>query len=175
MQRPAGHQVFNVTVPGWGIDQMYLAYRRYRDLLRPHVVVLVFLDEDVNRVVEAYRPGREPREADLHPSRWRVEVADVCGSPSECSAVERLVANSVLLRCARSGQVARLTTARAITARLFDALAAEMGRRGERLVVVRIPTRGEHGLVGRLVWRDGFAPSVRTTTPISQARAPRRA
>jgi hypothetical protein len=49
------HQVFNVAVPGWGIDQMYLAYGRYKDVLKPHVVILAFIDEDVSRVLQAYR------------------------------------------------------------------------------------------------------------------------
>src|SRR4029450_1178176 len=49
------HEVFAAAVPGWGIDQMYLAYERYKDLIAPNLVVLAFIDDDVKRVLEAYR------------------------------------------------------------------------------------------------------------------------
>jgi hypothetical protein len=47
--------VFNLGVPGWGIDQMYLAYQRYKDKLNPHIVMLVFIDDDIMRVLQSYR------------------------------------------------------------------------------------------------------------------------
>jgi hypothetical protein len=148
---PEGHHVFNVAVPGWGIDQMYLAYRHYRDVVHPHVIVLAFIDDDVNRVIEAYRPAENLEKPIFTLTDGEVTLqtpADL----ARLSRVERFVEKSVLLRCA-TRQVARVTTARSITARLFEALVAETRRRGERLVIVRIPTRGERALLGRLVWR----------------------
>jgi hypothetical protein len=159
---PAGHQVFNVSVPGWGVDQMYLAYLRYRDAVRPHVVVLAFIDDDVNRVVEAYRPAENLEKPTFTLTDGGLMLrpqADLTG----LSGPERFLEQGVLLRCA-TRQVARMTTARSITARLFEVLAAETGRRGERLVVVRIPTRGEHGFFGRLLWRwYGWGPTLAET------------
>jgi hypothetical protein len=38
-----------------GIDQMYLAYEKWENVIRPQVVILAFIDEDVDRVLEAYR------------------------------------------------------------------------------------------------------------------------
>ena len=49
------YDVFNLSAPGWGIDQMYLAYQQYKDVLNPHIVILAFIDDDVDRVLEAYR------------------------------------------------------------------------------------------------------------------------
>ena len=51
----SGWDVFNVSAPGWGVDQMYLAYLRYRDAIRPDVVMLAFIDEDIERVLAAFR------------------------------------------------------------------------------------------------------------------------
>jgi hypothetical protein len=47
--------VFSVAVPGWGVDQMYLAYERYKGNIEPAILVLAFIDDDVRRVLEAYR------------------------------------------------------------------------------------------------------------------------
>ena len=49
------YKIFNLSVPGWGIDQMYLAYQQYKDIINPDIVILAFIDRDVNRVLEAYR------------------------------------------------------------------------------------------------------------------------
>jgi hypothetical protein len=46
---------FNLGVPGYGIDQMVLSYEKYHDALQPDTVILVFIDDDIPRVFEAFR------------------------------------------------------------------------------------------------------------------------
>ena len=49
-------EVLNFGVPGYGHDQAYLRYRKDGIRFRPHVVLLGFMSDDVNRVVNVYRP-----------------------------------------------------------------------------------------------------------------------
>lgn len=51
-----GYEVYNLGVPGWGIDQMYLAYREYLASIDPAVVILAFIDADVERTLDGYGP-----------------------------------------------------------------------------------------------------------------------
>lgn len=47
--------VYNMGIPGWGIDQMYLAYLKYSPIIMPQTVVLMFIEDDIPRVLESYR------------------------------------------------------------------------------------------------------------------------
>jgi len=49
------YSVYNVSMPGWGIDQMILAYDMYVEILKPDLVVFVYIDDDITRVLEAFR------------------------------------------------------------------------------------------------------------------------
>jgi hypothetical protein len=49
-------EVLNFGVPGYGADQAYLRYRRDGVRFRPHVVLLGFMTDDANRMVNVYRP-----------------------------------------------------------------------------------------------------------------------
>jgi hypothetical protein len=53
---------FNLAVPAWGLDQMYLAYYQYVDLIKPDQVILAFIDEDLIRSLEIlfHGCGRKP-------------------------------------------------------------------------------------------------------------------
>ncbi len=44
--------VYNISVPAWGLDQVYLAYQKYVDLIKPDQVMLAFLDDDLMRSLE---------------------------------------------------------------------------------------------------------------------------
>ncbi len=57
LQEKLGSQynVYNMGMPGWGIDQMYLAYKKYEPIIKPQIIVLMFIEDDIPRVLEAYR------------------------------------------------------------------------------------------------------------------------
>lgn len=55
-----GFELFNVSSPGWGVDQMYLAYRKFVEVLDPDVVVLVYINDDVRRAFESEIEGEKP-------------------------------------------------------------------------------------------------------------------
>lgn len=49
------YEVYNLAMPGWGVDQMLLAYKKYEPVINPDVVLLIFIDDDIFRTFEAYR------------------------------------------------------------------------------------------------------------------------
>jgi hypothetical protein len=49
------NRVYNFGMPGWGIDQMYLCYQKYQNVFSPEKIVLIFIEDDIDRVLEAYR------------------------------------------------------------------------------------------------------------------------
>jgi hypothetical protein len=51
-----GVAVYNLAVPGWGLDQMYLAARRLLPELRPDLAVFAYIQDDLYRSLEAWRP-----------------------------------------------------------------------------------------------------------------------
>lgn len=51
------YRVFNMSAPGWGVDQMYHAYLKYVDEINPDQVILFFIDDDISRVMEAFYWG----------------------------------------------------------------------------------------------------------------------
>lgn len=55
-------KLYNISVPGWGIDQMYLAYLKYLDIINPDLVVVCYIDDDMIRTLHAKRSiGSKPR------------------------------------------------------------------------------------------------------------------
>ena len=46
---------YNLGICGWGTDQMYLAYKKYVPVIKPDIVVLFFIDDDILRSFEAFK------------------------------------------------------------------------------------------------------------------------
>lgn len=129
-----GPKVFNLGIPGWGIDQMYWAYKKYADLIRPDTVVLCYIEEDIYRVFEAFRKVEKLNK----PSYDLVDGRLVYREPSERSLLERLASVSFLFnRLYR--QAYRDYKSNQIVEVLMSELMQDSRRRGERLVVVRLP------------------------------------
>ncbi len=139
----SGWSVFNVSAPGWGIDQMYLAYRAYRDVLRPRVVVLAYIDDDVARVIEPFRFNENVAKPVFRLAGDGVELVRTPPPVRETG-----LASSVIFRCA-AREVRRRTLGPTISRRLLAQLVADTAARGERLVLVRIAE--QNGLTPR--WR----------------------
>ena len=50
----ANYEVFNLAIPGWGIDQMYQAYTKYVEQIAPDQVIFFYIDDDISRTIEAF-------------------------------------------------------------------------------------------------------------------------
>lgn len=125
--------VFNLAIPGWGIDQMWLAYRKYVDRIRPQIVVLFFIDEDVERVYQAFRR----REGMGKPS-FDVENGQLVRREGGKPGLGMRLVNRSYLLSAIHGQVAKLKSLR-IARVVVGKLADEVKGRNQTLVVVRCP------------------------------------
>jgi hypothetical protein len=49
-------EVMNFGVPGYGVDQAYLRYRELGSRFKPRVVLIGFMSDNINRVVNVFRP-----------------------------------------------------------------------------------------------------------------------
>ncbi len=57
------YEIYNLAIPGWGLDQMHLAYEKYIETINPSQVILLYIDDDVARLVEAFYWGAGPKPA----------------------------------------------------------------------------------------------------------------
>jgi hypothetical protein len=49
------YEVINLGIPGYGIDQSTISYEKYSKLLHPDVVIFFYVDDDIPRILEAFR------------------------------------------------------------------------------------------------------------------------
>ncbi|MBF0274248.1 MAG: SGNH/GDSL hydrolase family protein [Nitrospinae bacterium] len=49
------YETYNLAIPGWGFDQMYLAYKEYFDAIKPDVVIFTYINADLFRTLEGFR------------------------------------------------------------------------------------------------------------------------
>jgi lysophospholipase L1-like esterase len=45
----------NLGIPGYGIDQMYLSYIKFNKIIKPKVVILFYIDDDIYRTYDSFR------------------------------------------------------------------------------------------------------------------------
>jgi hypothetical protein len=131
-------EFYNLSVPGWGIDQMYLAYQRYRDAIVPDMVILAFIDDDIDRVLEAHRIWE-------HLNKPCFTIKD--GELIQCTSVSKgelflnkLMGKSIFLSLIMH-QIYSLKEAIPIVNQIFLSMTKETQERNEKFVVVRIPTQ----------------------------------
>jgi hypothetical protein len=131
------YEVFNLGMLGWGIDQMYLAYQLYKDVIRPDIVILAYIDDDVNRVLQAYRneglskPSFEIKNGKLIQRTTGSKVQQFLNAVTGRSAFF-----STLFR-----YVYVMKDARPIVKKILLDMAEDTQQRNEKFVVIRIPMK----------------------------------
>jgi hypothetical protein len=139
-----GYEVDNFGIPGWGVDQMFLAYQEYVDVVTPDVVLVVFIDDDILRVFVSVRGTVT--------SKPRFELVDghlQLRHDGEPDLLERLAGLSIIVNRFYK-YVYRPPVSAGIARALFLELARETRRRNQKLVVLRYPSTAE-------IFRDGKA------------------
>ena len=146
LQAALGNQfeVYNLGVPGFGVDQMYLTYLRYRDVIAPHVVILAFIDEDAERVLQSFRAVEGLTKPTLAIKNDSLVVSSSV-SDNEVR-LARLLQKSILLSWMLR-EVYLMLEAKEIVERVFQEVATDANRRGGRLIVLRIPTKDDDQLL----------------------------
>jgi hypothetical protein len=130
-----GSEVYNVGIPGWGVDQMFLAYEKFVEAIDPDVVVLVYINDDIRRVFEAETENDKPSFRlvgdDLVP-----RIDDTPGW-WDWVAAHSYLANHVYARIVRPYQSERIAKA------FIRKLARETAARHQQFVVLRYPDKTE--------------------------------
>ena len=142
MSRPGletRQSVFNVALPGFGIDQMWISVRTHLLPRKPRLVIVAFIDDDFSRSLTAYRPDEgfaKPRfvldGGNLRPQTRADVESGMRPWLRSHSAAWRLIENATV-RLRPFGEWWALNTA------LVDAIAADCQRDGVPVLFVRLP------------------------------------
>jgi hypothetical protein len=140
----SGRTVFNFALPGFGTDQMWMALRHQALPLAPDLIVVAFVDQDLDRSLTAYRPveGFTKPTFVLDGDSLRSETP--ADRPS--GLVRALERHSTLWTAAREA-TRRMGFRRPVgswwhtNAALFRAMAGDAREAGVPIVFVRIPTQ----------------------------------
>jgi hypothetical protein len=129
-----GWEVINLGVPGYGIDQMVLAYEKHRASLKVDIVLLAFIDEDIERVFEAFRSRENLPKPSFELVRGEL-VKRKAEVPSLSDALlhKSRIANIIYSRWYRPRESMRIS--QAFLQRLAELVATD----GDQLIVVRYP------------------------------------
>lgn len=132
------YEFFNISVPGWGIDQMYLAYMQYRKIIEPDIIILAFIDDDVKRVLEAYRIWER-----MNKPSFAIKNDSLI--PRTSASKSQIFFNAFMGKSLLLGlfmeKIYLMIDARPIVKKIFLTIAEETKQRKGRFVVIRIPTQ----------------------------------
>ena len=135
---PDRYEFFNISVPGWGIDQMYLAYMQYRKIIEPDIIILAFIDDDVKRVLEAYRIWERMNKPSFVLENDRL-------IPRTSMSRSQMVLNKFMGKSRLFGlfmeKIYLMKDARPVVKKIFLTIAKETQQNKGRFVVIRIPTQ----------------------------------
>lgn len=136
--------VYNMAIPGWGIDQMFQAYQEYVQLIEPDIVLVFFIDDDVSRVVEAFYWGASTKRAYKLADDQLVFRTSTDGQLSKTEGY--FCFNSQLIN--RLYRIGVMKKAQPLTEAVFDRWEAMEKQEERSLKVVRFPRREQIGHSG---------------------------
>jgi hypothetical protein len=131
------YDVYSLAVPGWGIDQMYLAYGHYRDVIVPNIVILAFIDDDIDRVLEAYRIWERVNKPSFSIQHGELLLRTSISNSERF--VNKIMSKSIFFSLIMR-RIYRITVAKPIAKQIFLNFVRETQNRQEQLAVLRIPT-----------------------------------
>lgn len=129
------YEVFNLTVPGWGVDQMYLAYKKYAPIIKPHVVILMFIDDDVDRSFEAFNIYIRTNK----PSFRIKNDHFILRKPSENILFDKIITKSYILN-ALYCKIYRRFYSKKLAELIFSDMRKSTYNNNEKFIVLRCPT-----------------------------------
>ena len=123
------YEIYNLAVPGWGIGQMYTAYQRYKKILDPDIVLLVYIDNDILRTLSNGKPNFSMH-GDVLNFRNRLSRTDhIFNSISNFSTSANLLLKEFFYA----------PLARDVSATIFQDMHQDIEHHGGEFLVVRIP------------------------------------
>jgi hypothetical protein len=131
------YEFFNFGMIGWGIDQMYLSYQKYKDVIKPDIVILAYIDDDLSRVLEAYR-----KYEGLNKQSFIIENGKLV--PRKPLSKNQMFLNAVMRKSVFFSLLMRyiylIKDARPIVRYAFLDIANETQQKKAKFVVIRVPT-----------------------------------
>lgn len=153
------YRFFNMGIPGWGLDQMYMAYKKYRDIIRPDVVLLLYIDDDINRTFQAFRLAEGMNKPCFTVKNNQLVPRQDDGH----SLFEILCFKSILLNVFYK-EYERYESTR-VAKKILSELQKSTSARGTKFAVLRLPYK-EHVLSGNMAERRSFARFFKNTPGI---------
>ena len=146
-----GFEVYNLAIPGYGISQMYATYQRFKTIIDPDIVVLLFIDNNVLRDLDGGKPTfrLENDALVLRNSLTPTEVA--ANNMSDASKLGGQILKEVFYA----------PMAYRVAAAELSALAADVRTSGGRFLAFRIPVPPK-GVYASSAWAKAFGWSVLT-------------
>jgi hypothetical protein len=140
LQKKLGDQyeVYNFAIPGWGVDQMYLAYQQYVDKIDPDFVLIVYINDNFFRVFESFRAleGLNKPSFTVVDGLLKSRDGDKPGI-LEWVSQRSALANVFYKEYHKFHECMRIVDA------IFSNLSHEIRKRGQQLIVARYPYPGE--------------------------------
>lgn len=139
--------VYNLAMPGFGIDQMWMALRHQAPNYNPELIIIAFIDGDLDRSLTAFRKaeGMNKPTFILEDGKLRPRTASD-RPPGLVTSIERRLALGGLLRVTldRIGFTLPLGSWWTLNAGIFTQMIRDAEAAGVPLLFVRLPTRGEN-------------------------------
>jgi len=129
--------VFNLGIPGWGIDQMFLAYKKYDPRIKPNIVIFCFIDDDIFRVFESFRKVEMMRKPSFEIKKGKLALR----KEEKIGLWPIILKTSRILN--RCHLIYRSYYSKKITEAIFLEMIQETQLAKEKFIVIRIPTRDD--------------------------------
>ena len=139
------YDVFNLGMPAYGIDQMYLAYKKYAPIIKPDIVIIIFIADDVRRTGESYSPHVNLEKPSFYIKQGKLFTR----TEKDLNFFDYLSQKSIILNMLYNA-IYRLNLAHNISEKIFSEIIHETRVRKEKLLVIKYPQieelRKEKGL-----------------------------
>ena len=138
--------VYNFAMPGFGIDQMWMALKYQAFRFKPKLVVVAFVDEDFTRSLTAYRKyeGFNKPSYVLDHGTLRLQTRED-QPPALAKYIRRnlALANAISLNMEQLGHHLPLGTWWTINAEILQQIALDAREQGVPVLFVRLPSIGQ--------------------------------
>jgi len=126
-------EIYNLGIPGYGIDQIILAYEKYFKKINPDIILLFYIDDDIPRILEAFRrmEGMNKPSFDIVNDMLKQRINN------KKSFLTRIFENSYFLNRFYKKYMDYYSISLAM--KLFDRLIDSTAREGQKLIVIRCP------------------------------------
>lgn len=124
----------NLGVPGYGIDQMYLTYIKFNEVIKPKIIILFYVDDDVYRTWEAFRITEGMNKPSFKFEDDKLELRNY----EKPSVIEQILEKSYFLNVFYK-RYSHLQS-KNLTEKIFNELIEKTLKNNQKLLIIRCPT-----------------------------------